>query len=76
MPSASATLKKAPDGFFNETKKLSVGGWLMIKTSNYQKTLNGYMFHPACKNAVRCRRRQLKAQDKKDFDKKMHEAIE
>jgi hypothetical protein len=36
-------------------------------------TLNGYMFHPACKNAIRCRRRQLKGQDRNDFDKNMVE---
>jgi hypothetical protein len=35
------------------------------------RTLNGYILHPACKNAVRCRRRQLKGQDKKDFDTNM-----
>ena len=35
------------------------------------KTLSGFMFHPRCKNAVRCRRRQLTQKDRKEFDANM-----
>ena len=36
-----------------------------------ENKFQGYLFHKPCYNAVRCRRRQLVGQDKKDFDANM-----
>ena len=36
-----------------------------------ENKFQGFLFHKPCFNAVRCRRRQLVGQDKKDFDANM-----
>ena len=38
-----------------------------------ENKFQGYLFHKPCFNALRCRRRQLVGQDKKDFDANMVE---